>query len=373
MRFIVTVRPDIKSAKHVTVCFWVLPMASATSETYLFHGGTSGVGNKFGVRLSPTMQLEVIVPTGDDHDNSRKSQLKHMSRAVLAVNRWTHVSVALNFDKTEKSLNQESKDNNSREIVTLYVNSEFDSRGQLALGAKLKEALSKPWFLGQVDPIYSKKASAFVGKLEDVRLYGRPLPRAEISQIAQQLPLQLESFRAMLSTAKSAIQVIVDHIATSTDYAALVSLLKDSPTNLEEKSSDDMSTEATWSELRQSLQVLQLFAGQDECGLAIIESQLMSKIFDVIDGTRKLVHKPEVTHEASPTTLESDHPYARNTNSWHTLQVEDAAGKGMCVWFDPQSSTEEDDDFVTFYAAKSTSSQVYGASKYRYVQGQSIS
>ena len=62
------------------------------------------------------------------------------------------------------------------------------------------------------------------------------------------------------------------------------------------------------------------------------------------------VNKPDNDVEeddASGTTIESKHPYDNNANEDHLLEVPEA--EAMIVWFDPQSTTEANYDFVRFY------------------------
>lgn len=347
----------MRDAEAVTLSFWMLPMQQpdATLTTYLAHCGTSGLGNRFAVSLSSTMQVEVVVP-GVNSESGHRDRAKYVSRSAVVLDAWTHVAVVV--DSADQSMR-------------LYINGKLDYSSELSVSVRLTEALSKPWFLGQVDPAYSRRAAVFTGKFEDVRFYNRSLADPAVAAIAKQLPVQLDCSRTILSAAQPTLKLLGDDIA---DSAALRILEEPGAAgHLEEKAGEEHSVEVQWKALLKDLQTLQLLASEEGCGLSILKSQLsagkplMSVILDVVDGCAKLVKgrdqdggDEEFVH---PVMVESEHSYADNTRSWQLLHVEGATG--MNVWFDAQSRTEPNYDFVRFYAEENMSSRVYGLDKYR--------
>ena len=68
------------------------------------------------------------------------------------------------------------------------------------------------------------------------------------------------------------------------------------------------------------------------------------------------------THEKL-VTMESEHPYPNSANIFEPLEVADG-GEKMLVWFDNQSATERNYDFVRFYKTEDKDEGYWGEEKY---------
>ena len=69
-------------------------------------------------------------------------------------------------------------------------------------------------------------------------------------------------------------------------------------------------------------------------------------------------HTPD---EAECVVMESDHPYQDDADDMKPLEL--PGHESMLVWFDPQTETEEDDDYLTFWHDEGKAAH-YGEEKY---------